>query len=121
MTVIKWKGKSAKDLRALPAHDQKTGREKVNDLASYPNLSGLDVIKLTDKGGWYRLRVGNYRVMFEIISGETAIIEIERILRRTSKRTKAARFGQAGQPAAPLTQTYFVKIIACDIQIWLTG
>lgn len=85
MTVISWKGKSAKDLRALPARDRQAVLEKVNDLASYPNLTGLDVIKLTDKGGMYRLRVGDYRVLFEIISGETAIIEIDRVLRRTSK------------------------------------
>ncbi|ENC9857645.1 hypothetical protein NUKP32_31990 [Klebsiella variicola] len=83
-TVIKWKTRAVKDLRALPSQDQKPVREKVNALQAYPDIQGLDIKKLTDKNGQYRLRVKNYRVLFEMEGGEIVVIDILRILRRTS-------------------------------------
>lgn len=84
MTDIHWTGKATKDLRSLPSNDQKAVREKVNAMQSYPDLSGLDVKKLTDMNGQYRLRVKHYRVLFEFINDETVVIEIQRVMRRTS-------------------------------------
>ncbi|WP_034458608.1 type II toxin-antitoxin system RelE family toxin [Buttiauxella noackiae] len=84
MTTIQWTGKAAKDLRSLPSIDKKIISAKVNAMKSYPDLTGLDVKKLTDQNGKYRLRVQNYRVLFEFINGETLVIEIQRVLRRTS-------------------------------------
>ncbi|HID9873356.1 type II toxin-antitoxin system RelE family toxin [Serratia marcescens] len=84
MTNIQWTGKAAKDLRSLPSNDKKTVSAKVNAMKSYPDLTGLDVKKLTDQKGVYRLRVKDYRVLFEFINGETLVIEIQRVLRRTS-------------------------------------
>lgn len=84
MTDIQWTGRAVKDLRSLPASDQKAVREKVNAMQAYPDLSGLDFKKLTDRDGCYRLRVKSYRVLLEIINNEAVVIEIQRILRRTS-------------------------------------
>ncbi|MBT2055841.1 type II toxin-antitoxin system RelE/ParE family toxin [Enterobacter hormaechei subsp. hoffmannii] len=84
MTTIQWNGKATKDLLSLPSNDKKAISEKVNALKSYPDLTGLDVRKLTDQKGKYRLRVKNYRVLFEFINEEALVIEIQRILRRTS-------------------------------------
>ncbi|WP_435954077.1 type II toxin-antitoxin system RelE family toxin [Dryocola sp. BD626] len=84
MTIIQWTGKAAKDLRSLPSNDKKAISEKINSMKSYPDLTGLDVKKLTDQNGKYRLRVKNYRVLFEFVNEETVVIEIQRILRRTS-------------------------------------
>ncbi|MCA6926724.1 type II toxin-antitoxin system RelE family toxin [Pectobacterium versatile] len=81
MTHIVWTGKAVKDLRKLPVNDQKAIQANVNSLEGYPTTKSkpLDITKLTD-----RLRVGNYRVLFEIQKGEPIIIEIQRVLRRTS-------------------------------------
>ncbi len=84
MIELIWHGRAVKGLRKLPKQDEVLVREKTNALKSYPNLESLDVKKLTDQNGLYRLRVGNYRVLFEIKSGKTMIIEIQQILRRTS-------------------------------------
>jgi len=70
------KPKSEKDLKMVPKSDIQ------NILLSVSNLKyGLNanVKKLTNFSPEYRLRVGNYRVLFEII--ETKII-IYRILHR---------------------------------------
>ncbi|HBR8416454.1 TPA: type II toxin-antitoxin system RelE/ParE family toxin [Klebsiella pneumoniae subsp. pneumoniae] len=83
-TNIQWTGKAVKDLRSLPSKDQKTVREKVNAMQSYPDLKGLDVKKLTDSDGKYRLRVGNYRVLYALSNNAPVVIEIQRVLRRTS-------------------------------------
>ncbi|MEI7249587.1 type II toxin-antitoxin system RelE family toxin [Pectobacterium versatile] len=86
MTHIVWTGKAVKDLRKLPVNDQKAIQANVNSLEGYPTTKSkpLDITKLTDRGSEYRLRVGNYRVLFEIQKGEPIIIEIQRVLRRTS-------------------------------------
>ncbi|PLY37140.1 type II toxin-antitoxin system RelE family toxin [Pectobacterium aquaticum] len=86
MAHIVWMGKAVKDLRRLPANDQKAIQANVNSLGDYPAIKNkpLDITKLTDRGSEYRLRVGNYRVLFEIQKGEPVIIEIQRVLRRTS-------------------------------------
>ena len=84
MTDIEWDGKAVKDLRSLPPKDQQSIREKVNAMKSYPDLTGLDVNKLTDSDGLFRLRVKSYRVLFKISSNKTVVIAIKRVMRRTS-------------------------------------
>ncbi|MFP7605295.1 type II toxin-antitoxin system RelE family toxin [Serratia quinivorans] len=84
MTNIHWTGKAVKDLRSLPSKDQKAVREKTSAMQAYPNLQGLDVKKLTDSDGQYRLRVKSYRVLYTIDNNVPVVIEIQRILRRTS-------------------------------------
>lgn len=84
MTQISWTGRAVKDLRKLPADDQKAIREKVNVMELYPDIDSLDVKKLTDQDGQYRLRVKSYRVLFQFVNGEPLVIEIQRVLRRSS-------------------------------------
>lgn len=84
MTDVHWTGKAVKDLRSLPSNDQKAVREKINAMQSYPDLKGLDVKKLTDSDGQYRLRVKSYRVLYTLSNNVPVVIEIQRILRRTS-------------------------------------
>lgn len=84
MTDIHWTGKATKDLLSLPSKDQKAVREKVNAMQLYPNLKGLDIKKLTDSNGQYRLRVKSYRVLFTFNDNMPVVIEVQRIMRRTS-------------------------------------
>ena len=71
---IEFKPKAIKDLRSLPKQIQDKILEKVqlmeNDLAS-------DVKKLTNFTPEYRLRVGNYRVLFEIDNENIVIYRVK--------------------------------------------
>ncbi|MEA5479193.1 type II toxin-antitoxin system RelE/ParE family toxin [Pseudanabaena galeata UHCC 0370] len=71
---IEFKPKAIKDLRSLPKQIQDKILEKVqlmeNDLAG-------DVKKLTNFTPEYRLRVGNYRVLFEIDNENIVIYRVK--------------------------------------------
>ena len=71
---IEFKPKAIKDLRSLPKQIQDKILEKVqlmeNDLAG-------DVKKLTNFTPEYRLRVGNYRVLFEIEDENIVIYRVK--------------------------------------------
>jgi mRNA interferase RelE/StbE len=71
---IEFKPKAIKDLRSLPKQIQGKILEKVqlmeNDLAE-------DVKKLTNFTPEYRLRVGSYRVLFEIENENIVIYRVK--------------------------------------------
>jgi mRNA interferase RelE/StbE len=63
MYLVELMPKAIKDLKALPKSEAKKVVEKIRSLEK--GLSG-DIKKLTNFTHEYRLRVGNYRVLFEI-------------------------------------------------------
>ena len=67
---IQFKPRAQKDLRALPPQAQERILARIEALKN--NLTG-DVKRLTNFTPEYRLRVGDYRVLFEI-EGDIAII-----------------------------------------------
>jgi mRNA interferase RelE/StbE len=67
---IEFKPKAIKDLKVLPPHERQRVVAKVEALQA--NLAG-DVKRMTNFTPEYRLRVGNYRVLFEV-EGSTVII-----------------------------------------------
>ena len=73
---IEFKPRAIKDLKALPAD---TVRRIVEKIEGLQNDLGGDVKRLTQHTPEYRLRVGDYRVLFEV---EKRIIVIYRILHR---------------------------------------
>jgi len=73
---IEFKPRAIKDLKALPADTARRIVEKIEGLQN--DLSG-DVKRLTQHTPEYRLRVGDYRVLFEV---EKRIIVIYRIVHR---------------------------------------
>ena len=60
---IEFKPRAVKDIKAVPSGTQARIVEKIEKMSD--NLSG-DVNRLTDSTPEYRLRVGEYRVLFEI-------------------------------------------------------
>jgi mRNA interferase RelE/StbE len=67
---VEFKPRALKDLKTLRAADQRrilAGAEALQD-----NLAG-DVKKLTNYTPEYRLRIGNYRALFEV-EGDTVVI-----------------------------------------------
>ena len=59
-----------KALRKLPRDAQQTIRQKVRSLATDPRPPGH--IKLIDSDGLYRVRAGNYRIVYTI--EDTALV-----------------------------------------------
>ena len=70
---IEFKPKSIKDLRKIDKNDQKVIIEKIEKMSH--NLSG-DIKKLTNYTPEYRLRVGNYRILFEVEDSKIIIYTI---------------------------------------------
>ncbi len=66
-----------KDLNKMAATDKNRIYHKINELKSFPDISNCK--KLTNFEPAYRIRVGNYRILFDVIEN---IIEIGRVLHR---------------------------------------
>jgi len=67
---IQFKPRAARDIEALSTRMQATVLARIKEMSH--NLKG-DVKRLTNFAPEYRLRVGNYRVLFEI-EGKTIIV-----------------------------------------------
>lgn len=85
MARIEWTRPGLKDLKKLQRKEQNAVIDKLDELAQEPPPPNLDVRKLTDRGDEYRLRVGNYRVIYTVIDGTPQVLRIQRVLRRTSQ------------------------------------
>ncbi|MFM0610233.1 type II toxin-antitoxin system RelE/ParE family toxin [Paraburkholderia sediminicola] len=74
--------KAAKQLRKLDHHLQAAIRDRVNALEAMPKCQ--NVIHLTNHEYGYRLRVGNYRVLFNW-DGSIKVVEIEEVRKRNER------------------------------------
>lgn len=62
-------------LRKLPANEARRIRAKIADYAAEPDVRAHHVMKLKSRDG-FRLRVGNWRILFDVNSGVLEILEI---------------------------------------------
>ena len=76
---IEWKKSTRKDLRKLPASTGEQVVQTVEDLAENPFPHGVE--KLSGSQHAYRIRLGDYRVVYEVIV-ELKLIEIQRVRHR---------------------------------------
>lgn len=83
MVEIVWTSKAFKQLSRIDTRYRKLIKRKVDELEGFPKVDA-DIKKLHGKNARYRLRVGDYRILFEIIDGEPRVLEIGEVLRRTS-------------------------------------
>ncbi len=70
---IEFKPSAIKDLKAITARDKRRIVKKIEGLED--NLAG-DVKRLTNFTAEYRLRVGDYRILFEVDDGRVVIYRI---------------------------------------------
>ncbi len=70
---IEFKPRAVKDIQALSSRIQARILARIEEMSD--NLSG-DVKRLTDSMPEYRLRVGEYRVLFEIEEGAIVIYRV---------------------------------------------
>lgn len=84
MNEIQWKPKALKQMRKIPAQAGAAIRRSVNeeliDLTRARNVKGL-----MNQGVGYRLRVGDYRVLFDFEGGEACIVSIEEVRKRDER------------------------------------
>jgi len=68
---------AVKDLKAIDLHNRQKLHTKMVNLAQFPNIS--NVKKLTNFEPAYRFRVGDYRILFDVVENE---IVVGRVLHR---------------------------------------
>ncbi|MBL4582824.1 MAG: type II toxin-antitoxin system RelE/ParE family toxin [Gammaproteobacteria bacterium] len=82
MNQIEWKSKARKDLKRIDKAERVKILDAVDGLADFsrnPNIK-----KLVNHGCDYRLRVGNYRILFNHES-VIKVVSIERVRKRDGK------------------------------------
>ena len=82
MNAIIWTLKAAKQLRKLDRQHQTTIRDGVSSLSAMPDCQNVKA--LTNHQYGYRLRVGNYRVLFNW-DGSIKIVQIEEVRKRDER------------------------------------
>ncbi len=76
---IQWRNSTRKDIRRLPREEVARVVEAVGQLANDPMPHGCQ--KLSGSERTYRIRVGDYRVIYEVF-GDLHIVEIQRVRHR---------------------------------------
>ncbi len=76
---IEWKKSTRKDLRKLPANAADKIVEAVEHLSQNPFPHGVE--KLSGSEHAYRIRLGDYRVVYEVVT-ESKLVEIQRVRHR---------------------------------------
>ena len=61
---IEFTASASKQLKKLPEEEKTRIRDKIDELADNPRPDG--VVKLTNSENSYRIRVGSYRVLYDI-------------------------------------------------------
>lgn len=84
MNVIQWTKTALKQLAQIDSRYRKAIKDKVQALETFPDTR-LDLKKLKGYESEWRLRVGNYRVLFEVIDDTPRIISIQAIKRRNEQ------------------------------------
>ena len=76
---IQWRNSIKKDLRSLPRQEASRIVSAVSELANDPLPHGSQ--KLSGSERTYRIRVGDYRVVYEVYA-DLRIVEIQRVRHR---------------------------------------
>lgn len=84
MNQILWSPKSLRQLRKIPASDGTRIRHAVGseliDLTRARHVKALE-----NHSCGYRLRVGRYRVLFDVLEGQPRIVRIEEVTKRDER------------------------------------
>lgn len=67
---------AAKDVAGLPAIVRARIADKIVELQAYPSVQGVKALKGALKGQ-FRVRVGNYRILFTVGAGTRTIIAVD--------------------------------------------
>jgi len=76
---VEWKKSTRKDLRGLPAIIEERVVATVEKLSENPFPHGVE--KLSGSQHAYRIRLGDYRIVYEVVL-ELKLVEIQRVRHR---------------------------------------
>jgi mRNA interferase RelE/StbE len=76
---LQWRSSTRKDLRKLPPREVQRVLADVESLAENPFPHGSEKLAGTDHT--HRIRVGDYRVIYEVFA-ESRIVEVQRVRHR---------------------------------------
>jgi mRNA interferase RelE/StbE len=82
MYNIEWEKKALKQLSRLPLSDRKSINESVKKLSRWPDCQNVKALSTYDYQ--YRLRVGRYRIFFDI-ENILKILRIEEVKKRDER------------------------------------
>lgn len=71
---VQIKRSAARELEAVPLKDRRRIVRRIQDLASEPRPPGCEKLSGEDK---YRLRQGNYRILYEIVDLELIVMVVK--------------------------------------------
>ena len=74
--AFRWRERAVRQLRAIPQPAALTILRALAPLGDDPRRSDADVKKLAGYDDRYRLRVGDYRVIYDIIDTELVILVV---------------------------------------------
>lgn len=81
MAKIQWHNRAVKQIERIDTRYRAKIFAVIESLANFPAVE-LDLIRLKGAANKFRIRVGFYRILFEVINGEPQIIEIQAIAKR---------------------------------------
>lgn len=84
MNKIYWTIKATKQLLKIDRRYITAIKSTVEKLITFPDVD-IDIKKLKGVKNQYRLRIGVYRVIFEVINNEPKIISIQAIKKRSEQ------------------------------------
>ena len=79
--TIEWGNKAIRDMRRLPARERERIIARIEQYAANPASLARQVVALTG-GPYRRLRVGDYRVIFDVEQGHPANMVVLRVRHR---------------------------------------
>jgi mRNA interferase RelE/StbE len=82
--AIEFRPAARRDLKSLPADAQKRISKKIDSLAGNPRPPGME--KLSGREDSYRVRVGDYRILYEIHDQVLLVVIMKVRHRRESYR-----------------------------------
>ena len=74
--AFRWRERAVRQLREIPQSAALTILRALTPLGDDPRRADADVKKLAGYDDRYRLRVGDYRVIYEIIDGQLIILVV---------------------------------------------
>jgi mRNA interferase RelE/StbE len=72
---IEFRPAAARDLRKLPRHEQRRVGARIDSLADNPRPAGVRQLAGSEK--FYRIRVGDYRIIYEILDKVLRILVLK--------------------------------------------